>query len=110
MQRLHHLGFGFATFFLPTKKNVVNKLTIQIASVPDLEVIFGFENEIVKEIKMSRFSEKNVEISLEPTKIKNDISKFFITTNTLWKPEVLNNQRARAVFGIRIDSIKIDYE
>jgi len=70
---IHQIGFNFiyvenpdslwttgnATFFLPTKKNATNNLIIEIASVPDINVIFGFENEIVKEIKMHRFSEKN---------------------------------------------------
>jgi len=100
---------GKATFFLPTKKNATNNITIQIASIPQTNVIFGFDNNIIKKIKMSRLSEKKVKISIEPTKIKNDISKIFITTDKLWKPDVLQNQNAKVVFGIRIDSIMITY-
>ena len=100
---------GKATFFLPTKKNAINNITIQIASIPQTNVIFGFENEIIKEIKMSKFSEKKVKISMEPSKIKNDISKIFITTDKLWKPDVFQNQNTKVVFGIRIDSIIITY-
>ena len=100
---------GKATFFLPTRKNSTNNITIQIASIPQTNVIFGFENEIIKKIKMSRFSEKTVKISIESTKIKNDISKIFITTDKLWKPDVLQNKNAKVVFGIRIDSIIITY-
>jgi hypothetical protein len=100
---------GNATFFLPTKKNVTNNITIQIASVPEMNIIFGFENDVVMEIKMPRFSEKTIRFSIDPSKIKNDISKIFITTDKLWKPDVLRNQTAKVVFGIRIDSIKISY-
>ncbi len=100
---------GKATFFLPTKKNATNNITIQIASIPETNVIFGFENEIIKKIKMSRLSEKKVKISIKPDKIKNDISKIFITTDKFWKPDVLQNKNAKVVFGIRIDSIIITY-
>ena len=100
---------GKATFFLPTKKNATNNITIQIASIPETNVIFGFDNKIIKKIKMSRLSEKKVKISIKPIKIKNDISEIFITTDKLWKPDVLQNQNAKVVFGIRIDSIMITY-
>ncbi|MGI0056354.1 MAG: hypothetical protein ACREAK_03140 [Nitrosarchaeum sp.] len=100
---------GYATFFLPTKKNTTNNITIQIASVPEMNIIFGFENDVVKEIKILRLTEKTVKISIDPSKIKNNISKIFITTDKLWKPDVLRNQNAKVVFGIRIDSIKISY-
>jgi hypothetical protein len=100
---------GHATFFLPTQKNTVNNITVQIACVPEMNVTFGFENEIVTEIKISKFSEKTIRFSIDPSKIKNDVSKIFITTDKLWKPDVLRNQTAKVVFGIRIDSIKISY-
>ena len=100
---------GNATFFLPTKKNATNNITIQIASIPETNVIFGFDNKIIKKIKMSKVSEKKVKISIIPSKIKNDISKIFITTDKFWKPDVIQNKNARVVFGIRIDSIIITY-
>ncbi len=100
---------GKATFFLPTKKNATNNITIQIASIPETNVIFGFDDKIIKKIKMSRLSEKKVKLSIKPDKIKNDISKIFITTDKFWKPDVLQNKNARVVFGIRIDSIMITY-
>ena len=100
---------GKATFFLPTKKNATNNITIQIASIPETNVIFGFDNKIIKKIKMSRLSEKKVKLSIKPDEIKNDISKIFITTDKFWKPDVLQNKNARVVFGIRIDSITITY-
>ncbi len=100
---------GKATFFLPTKKNATNNITIQIASIPETNVIFGFDNKIIKKIKMSRLSEKKVKLSIKPDEIKNDISKIFITTDKFWKPDVLQNKNARVVFGIRIDSIIITY-
>jgi len=62
-----------------------------------------------KKLKCIDLVKKTVKISLEPSKIKNNISKFFITTNSFWKPDVLRNQNAKVIFGIRIDSIKINY-
>ena len=74
-----------------------------------MKVIFGFENDIVKEITIPKFSEKTVSFSIEPSKIENNVSKIFITTDKLWKPDVLRNQTPKVVFGVRIDSIMISY-
>lgn len=100
---------GYATFFLPTKKNATNNITMEISSVPKTNVIIGIENEKIYEIKMPKFTEKKIKFSLESSKIKNHISKFFITTDVLWMPDVLRNQKPKIVFGIRVDSIKVHY-
>lgn len=100
---------GHTTFFLPTKNNTTNNITMEISSIPEINVIIGMENEKIYEIKMPKFTEKTIKFSLNHSKIKNGISKFFITTDVLWKPDVLRNQKPKTVFGIRIDSIKITY-
>lgn len=98
---------GKATFFVPTKTKIPNKLIIEVSSVPETNVIIGLENEIIQEIKIPKFSEKKIQILLPASKIKNNISKIFISTDKFWKPEILQNKNPKVVFGIRIDSIRI---
>ena len=74
-----------------------------------MKVILGFENDIVKELTLPKVSEKTISFSIEPSKIQSNVSKIFITTDKLWKPDVLRNQTPKVVFGVRIDSIKISY-
>ena len=98
---------GKATFFVPTKPKMAHDLIVEVSSVPEINVIIGLENEIIQEIIVPKFSEKKIQISLPSSKIKNNISKIFISTDKLWKPDILQNKKPKVVFGIRIDSIRI---
>jgi len=100
---------GKATFYIPTKKNLKNKISIEFHSVPPLKVSIGFENQIVKTCQMKKLSTKKIDFILSPSKINNDVSEIFVTTDRLWLPNVLRGEKKIIALGIAIKSIEVSY-
>lgn len=99
---------GKATFYLPTKRDMVNKITIEILSIPPIKVSIGFENEIIKEINISALSTKKIEFDIIPSKILRNISEIFVATDKLWFPNMVSTEFERSVtLGIGIKSIQV---
>ena len=100
---------GRATFYLPTKRNTINRITVEIVSIPPIKVSVGFENEIIKECEISALSTKKIKFDIIPSKILKDVSEIFVVTDKLWFPNMVNTEFEKSVrLGIGIKSIQIN--
>jgi len=77
---------GRANFFIPTKKNVKNKIILKIASVTPLRIKIGFEKNIIKSFDMKSWSKQEIEFTIDPKKVTSNVSEIFIITDKMWKP------------------------
>jgi len=101
---------GKANFFLPTKKNCVNTLVIEITTVPPLNVRIGFEGKTLKTIKMPKLATKTIEIKISPEDITRTVSEIFIMTDNLWYPKVILGTTVSILVGVIVNKIRISYE
>jgi len=100
---------GKANFFLPTKKNCLNTILIEITSVPPLNVKIGFEGQTLKTIKMPKLTTKTIEIKISPKDITRMVSEIFIMTDNLWYPKVILGTTDSILVGVKVNKIKISY-
>ena len=100
---------GKASFFIPTKKEIKNKITIELYSIPPLNVTIGFENVPLRTIHMSKLSTKKVEVIIESEKIINDISEIYIKTDKQWLPHIILGTNKTIVLGVGIRTIDVSY-
>jgi hypothetical protein len=107
-----HVGLwttGKATFYIPTKKNLRNKILLDLLSIPPINVMMGFENQQMKLVRMKKLTNKKIEIILDPTQITKDISEIYINTDQLWLPGIILKMGETIKVGICIKSISVDY-
>lgn len=100
---------GKAIFYVPTKIDHVNKITIEIFSIPPLSVIIGFENEKITDVNISKLSTRKIEFTIDPSRITKNVSEIYITTDKLWLPNIILNVEESIKIGIGIKSIRVSY-
>ena len=101
---------GKASFFLPTKKNYINKIAIEITIIPPSNVGIGFEGNILKTIKIPKLTTKTIQMEILPKKISETVSEIFITTDILWYPKTIFETTDSILVGVKVNKIKISYE
>jgi len=100
---------GRATFYIPTKKEKINKIVIELFAVPPLKVTIGLENLDLQTIEMKKLSKKKIEILVESPIVTDTISELFVNTDVLWYPEILRSSTKTVTVGICIKSIHVYY-
>ena len=100
---------GIATFFIPTKIGVKNKVSIEFRSIVPLKVIIGFEKIEITNFNIKKLSTKKFDFFIEPSKIVNSVSELFIATDRLWLPSVILGHDDLITIGIGIKSIIVSY-
>jgi len=100
---------GKGTFLIPTKIDKSNKIIIEFYSIPPVNVVIGFENDITKNVNMPKLTLKKVDFVIESSKIRNSVSEIFVTTDRLWRPSVIMGGEELLPLGICIKSIHVSY-
>ena len=96
---------GKFTFYLPTKKGIDNNFKIEFFSIPPVKVEIGFEGNNEKKIEIGMLSTKSIELKIDSSKIKEDISEMYITTDNLWLSNKVIIQEKSVLLGVGIKSI-----
>ena len=100
---------GKASFFIPTKKEFNNKISIIFRSIAPVKVTIGFDYKDLKTFKMPKLSNKKIEIVLTPNEITNTVSEVYIMTDKFWLPNVILDVEESIRLGIGIVSIDVSY-
>jgi len=100
---------GKATFYIPTKKEFSNKVSIKFHSIPPIQVMIEFEKKNVKTFNIQKLSTKEVSFVLEPSMITNTVSEISIATDKLWLPNVVLGVKESMTLGICVKSIDVSY-
>ena len=100
---------GKATFFIPTKKESRNKVSIEFQSIAPIQVTIGFEKKDVKNFNMVKLATKKVYFVIEQTQIKNKVSEISISTDKLWLPSVVLGVDDSVKLGVSLKSIDVSY-
>lgn len=96
---------GKFTFYLPTKKGIDNNFKIDFLSIPPVKVEIGFEGNNEKKIEIGMLSTKSIELKIDSSKVKEDISEMYISTDNLWLSNKVINQEKSVLLGVGIKSI-----
>jgi len=100
---------GKATFYLPTRTDLNNKIKIELRSIPPVEVSIGIENDVLKNFMIPKLSSKEIIINIPINKIHEKVSEIFISTDKLWLPNIILGTKKSLTLGIGIKSIQISY-
>ena len=98
---------GRATFYLPTRKQTINRIAIEFFSIPPLNIKIGFEDKQKKELTMHMLTTKKIEFMVEPLEVTKVVSEIFIETDRLWDPSILTLKKNSVNLGICVRSIQI---
>ena len=96
---------GKATFYLPTVKNLMHYLTIEIFSIIPTTIIIGQEKNILKKITIKKIQTKKIELPLD--KIDSNIVELFIDVEKRWRPNIITKKSNEIPMGVNIRSIMI---
>lgn len=100
---------GRATFYIPTKKEKINRIIVELFAVPPVKVTVGLENFVLQTVEMKKLSKKNIEILVKSPIVTDTISELFVNTDVLWYPEILRSSMKTVTVGISIRSIQVYY-
>lgn len=100
---------GRATFYIPTKRELTNKVSITLESITPVNVTIGYENKQVINVSMKKLTKKKVDFIIPLSEIKNLVSEIFITTDKLWHPEQIIMTKKSSMLGICVRSISVSY-
>ncbi|HSB57695.1 MAG TPA: hypothetical protein VLD38_07800 [Nitrosopumilaceae archaeon] len=100
---------GIATFFIPTKIGLTNKIIIEFSSVPPMTVSLGFEKKIWQNIRLKKLETKKVELIIKSQEVEKPISEIFITTDRLWLPSKILQVEDSVALGILVKSVNVSY-
>jgi len=100
---------GKATFYIPTKKDFNNKVSLELESIPPVKVTIGLENEKIKTLNMPKMSKKKVEFVVESSSNTNSITELFVSTDKLWFPSVILENEESVTIGICVKTIDVSY-
>ncbi len=98
---------GKAVLFIPTKIGVSNKVVVELFSIPPLTVSIGINENKIKQVFMPKLTTKKVEIAIPLSDARKKISEINITTDKLWKPNVVLEKNISIVVGVCIKSIQV---
>ena len=100
---------GMATFYIPTRTDLNNNLSITLRSITPLKVDIGFNKIKLKTLFMPKLSTKTVDLHIPSQKINESVSEIFISTDKLWLPNIILGTKKSLTLGIGIKSISVSY-
>lgn len=100
---------GKASFFIPTKEGCENKLSLEIQSIPPLNVTVELDGKELSTFQISKLSTKEIEFSVPASEINGKISQLLIYTDKLWFPSVILDIDESVALGVGIKSINVTY-
>lgn len=100
---------GKATFFIPTKKGYKNNVSMEIQSIPPINVTIGFEGKEIRTFQMPKLATKEIEFSIPSSAINTKVSELFIFTDKLWLPSVILDIEKSVALGVGVKSINVSY-
>lgn len=98
---------GNATFFFQTRERRKYHLMVRLSSIAKVCVGIKIEDKQLVALNINPLSKKTLDLIIEPDMIKNNISKIIITTDRLWSPHFLDENKIDVPVGIGISLIKI---
>ncbi len=100
---------GRATFFIPTKKEKINRIVVELFTIPPLTVTVGLENLPLQTTRMKKLSKRKIEIQVKSSIITDMVSELFVNTDTLWYPDIVYGNKETVTLGVCVKSIKVFY-
>lgn len=98
---------GRATFYIQTKKEKQNKISIEFQSIVPVHVTIGLEDKEITTIKLPKLSTRMIEFSV--SSVTNEVSELSIYTDRLWLPNTILGTEKSVAIGIGIKSINVTY-